>query len=178
MLALGPTCAETAEALAGLTRVPTVVTLASNEGPLADVANVVIPVTHVYESSGTFTNAKGIAQGFEVHDKTGNGIIYSSHIYPWKHDWQNKVLCVADKHPILVGEVGADEGTGQEDPYIWVPDMLGFIQKHKLHWTAFSFHPKATPIVITDWRYTPSPHWGAFAKRALAGEKFDMKKMR
>jgi endoglucanase len=120
----------------------------------------------------------GIAQGYEVNDRGGNGIIYSSHIYPWKRDWQNKVLCIADKHPILVGEVGADEGTGQEDPYTWVPDMLGFIQKHKLHWTAFSFHPKATPIVITDWHYTPSPHWGAFAKRALAGEKFDMKRMR
>ena len=120
----------------------------------------------------------GIAQGFDLKDLNGNGIIYSSHIYPWKHDWQNKVLCVAEQHPILVGEVGADLGTGQEDPYAWVPDMLGFIQKHKLHWTAFSFHPKATPIVITDWRYTPSPHWGAFAKRALAGEAFEMKKMR
>ena len=120
----------------------------------------------------------GIPQGFGLNDRGGHGIMYASHIYPWKNDWQNKVLTTAEKHPIFVGEVGADLGTGQEDPYTWVPDMLGFIQKHRLHWTAFSFHPKATPIVITDWNYTPSPHWGAFAKRALAGEKFEMKKMR
>ena len=33
----------------------------------------------------------------------------------------------------------------QEDPYTWVTDMLGFIQKHKLHWTGFWFRPAATP---------------------------------
>jgi hypothetical protein len=32
--------------------------------------------------------------------------------------------------------------------------------------------------MITDWDYTPSPFWGAFAKDALAGKQFEMKKMR
>lgn len=127
----------------------------------------------------------GVATGFELTDKTGNGIIYATHIYPWKRGWQEKVLIVADRHPILVGEVGADvkkmsfiPAAAQEDPYTWVPDMLGFIQKHKLHWTGFSFHPAATPVMITDWDYTPTPFWGAFAKEALAGKQFELKKMR
>jgi endoglucanase len=127
----------------------------------------------------------GIAHGFELSDTDGPGIIYSTHIYPWKHDWKDKVLVVAEQHPIFVGEVGADihkmsfiPADQQEDPYTWVPDMIGFIQKYKLHWTAFSFHPKATPVLITGWDYTPTPFWGAFVESALAGKQFPLGKMR
>jgi len=127
----------------------------------------------------------GVARGFELKDTTGRGLIYATHIYPWKRGWQEKVLVVAARHPILVGEVGADikkmdfiPASAQEDPYTWVPDMLGLIQKHRFHWTAFSFHPAATPVMITGWDYTPTPFWGAFVKRALAGEHFELKKLR
>jgi endoglucanase len=127
----------------------------------------------------------GIAQGFALTEHDGNGIIYASHIYPWKRDWQGKALVVADKYPILLGEVGADvhkmdfiPKEAQEDPYTWVPDMLGLIQKYKLHWTGFSFHPKASPVMIEDWSFKPTPFWGDFAKRALAGEKFELHRMR
>jgi endoglucanase len=127
----------------------------------------------------------GIAKGTVLVDKSGNGIIYAWHIYNWHTDWQGKVLGAAEKYPILVGEVGADAkkldfipAAAQEDPYTWVPDMLGFIQKHKLHWTGWCLHPAAAPVMISDWNYTPTPFWGAFAKRALAGEQFEMKKMR
>jgi hypothetical protein len=127
----------------------------------------------------------GIAAGYALEERGGRGIVYSTHIYPWKRDWAGKVLCVADKHPVLVGEVGCDvkkmdfiPAEAQEDPYTWAPDMLSFLQNHDLNWTAFSFHPAATPVMITGWDYTPTPFWGAYVKRALAGEKFEMKKMR
>ena len=127
----------------------------------------------------------GIAKGFDVDDKGGNGIIYSTHIYPWKSDWQNKVLVVADKYPILLGEVGASNkkmefipAENQEDAATWVPRVLGFIQKYKLHWTAWSMHPGTSPVLITGWDYAPTPEWGAFAKRALAGEQFPEQKLR
>lgn len=127
----------------------------------------------------------GVAAGHALDDKTGLGIIYSWHTYNWHKNWQGMVLGAAEKYPILVGELGADTNKmtfiplhAQEDPYTWVPDMLGFIQKYKLNWTGWCLHPKATPVMISDWDYTPTPFWGAFAKRALAGEKFEMKKMR
>lgn len=127
----------------------------------------------------------GIAKGFDVKEKGGNGIVYSTHIYPWKRDWAGKVLLIADKYPLFVGEVGADinkmsfiPAEAQEDPYTWVPDMLGLIQKHKLHWTAFSFHPKATPVMIKGWDYTPTPFWGQFVKDALGGKEFPLQKNR
>ena len=121
----------------------------------------------------------GILKGFALDDKGGNGIIYGSHIYPWKSKWQEKFLAVAEKYPVLSGENGANTNKmsfipagQQEDATTWVPAFLGMVQQRKIHWTGFSFHPKASPVMISDWNYTPTPEWGAFAKRALAGEKF------
>jgi hypothetical protein len=128
----------------------------------------------------------GITQGYALEDRDGGqGIIYSSHIYPWKKDWQNKVLTAAAKYPIFVGEIGCPlermpfiPPSQHEDPYTWAPDALGLIQKYQLNWTAFSFHPKSAPMVISDWQYTPTPYWGAFVKEALGGKAFVMGKMR
>lgn len=127
----------------------------------------------------------GIAAGHELDDRGGRGLVYSTHIYPWKRGWHEKVLCVADRHPVLVGEVGCDikkldfiPAEAQEDPFTWAPDMLGFMEHHGLHWTAFSFHPSASPVLITDWNYTPSPFWGDFVRRALRGDEFPLGKSR
>lgn len=128
----------------------------------------------------------GVVNGFALDEREGgNGIMYSWHQYNWHKGWAKTVLPVAEKHPVLVGEVGADTKKMdfiphdiQENPYTWVPDMLGFIQKHRLNWTAWCFHPKATPVLISDWKYTPTPFWGEFAKDALAGKQFEMKRMR
>jgi endoglucanase len=127
----------------------------------------------------------GIANGYALEEKRGNGIILSTHIYPWKKGWAEKVLIVADRYPILVGEVGAGAkkmdwlpAEYQEDAVTWVPEMIGFIQKHQFHWTAFAFHPKAGPPMLEDWSYRPNVTWGAFVKRAFAGERFELKKLR
>lgn len=128
----------------------------------------------------------GILNGFALDDKGGNGIVYSTHVYPWKKKWKEKFMQVAEKHPIFIGETGAPAERysfippeAHEDPYTWVPDMLGVIQQNKYHWTAWAFHPKCGPEAISDWNYTPTAHWGAFAKQALLGEKtFEVKKLR
>ena len=127
----------------------------------------------------------GVVDGYALDEKGGNGIMYSWHNYNWHKNWEGRVLGAAAKYPIMVGEVGADIKKmnfiplqDQEDPSTWVPDMLGFIQKYRLNWTAWCLHPKATPILITDWNYTPSPFWGVQVKEALAGKQFVMQRMR
>ncbi len=127
----------------------------------------------------------GIVKGFVLKDKDGQGIMLSTHIYNWKKGWESKVLPAAEKYPIFVGEVGADvkkmdfmPAAIQEDPATWVPDMLGLLQKYRLNWTGWCFHPAATPIMISDWKYTPTPFWGLPAKEALAGKQFALKHMR
>ncbi len=127
----------------------------------------------------------GVLNGFALSDKTGNGIMYATHFYNWHNGWQKHFLDVAAKYPILVGEFGADihkmsfiPAKNQEDPYTWAPDALALVQKYHLNWTAFCMHPKATPVLIKDWSYEPTPFWGQFVKDALAGKKFELKKMR
>ena len=127
----------------------------------------------------------GILEGFALQDSAeGHGIVYSSHVYPWKSDWNNKFLKVADKHPLFIGEVGCMptpmpwQNGKTEDPKTWAPDMLGVMQKHNLNWTAFSFHPSCTPNAILDWTYAPTPFWGAFVQEALKGKTFEVKAMR
>jgi hypothetical protein len=127
----------------------------------------------------------GILNGYALEDKSGNGIMYATHVYPWKRGWQKAFLDVAEKYPIFMGEVGADVNKmsfipleAQEDPGTWVPDMLGTIQKYRINWTGWSFHGWATPVLISDWNYTPTPFWGVPAKEALAGRKFEVKKIR
>lgn len=126
----------------------------------------------------------GILKGFALTEKGGNGIMYDVHVYPWKSGWQEKFLNVAEKYPLLLGEVGCDSkpmpfipAAQHKDPYVWGPNMLGCIQEHKLHWTAWCFHPSATPRVISDWDYTPTPFWGAFVKSALHGGSFRLNKV-
>lgn len=128
---------------------------------------------------------RGIAEGRGLSDPEGRGIAYSWHVYNWHRDWEKHVLAVAAAHPILVGEVGADVKkmnfiplADQENPHSWVPDMLGFIQKHRLNWTGWCFHPSHTPVMIEDWKYTPTPFWGAYAKDALAGKSFESARVR
>jgi len=134
---------------------------------------------------GSAYDLMGVLQGFALEDKTGNGIMYSTHFYNWQRNWEKHFLPVADKYPLFVGETGADikkmpfvPAKDQEDPYTWVPDALGLIQKYKLNWTAFCLHPKSTPRLISNWNYDPTPFWGVFVKRALAGDQFQMKNMR
>lgn len=128
---------------------------------------------------------KGEKPSYRLEDKTGNGIMYAWHTYHWHKGW-NRIVPVAAKHPIFLGEVGAApreqmtfiDMDAKEDPYTFSPDMLGFIQKLRINWTGWCFHPKAGPCMIENWDYVPTPYWGEFAKRALAGEKFEMKRMR
>lgn len=133
----------------------------------------------------------GVVNDYALKEQEGgNGIVYSSHIYPWKKDWQKRTMDAAAKYPVFIGEVGTPpdwksfefipkaartEDLSKPD---WARDMLGLMQKHKLHWTGFSFHPKTGPMVIQDWEYTPTPYWGVYVKEALAGKVFEMEKMR
>lgn len=110
----------------------------------------------------------GVVNGFALTDKRGNGIVYATHIYPWKTHWDEKVGVVLAKFPVIVSEVGCEPDPKQEDPATWAPKVLAYIGKHHLNWTAWCFHPSASPRLLADWDYHPTPYWGAPVKAALA----------
>lgn len=130
-------------------------------------------------------NLTGVLDGHALDDKGGNGIMYATHFYNWHKGWEKHFLPVAEKYPILVGECGCSvnkmsfiPAAAQEDPYTWAPDAIGLIQKYHLNWTAWSFHTSASPVLLQNWDYAPTPYWGEFVKEALAGKQFEMKKLR
>ena len=128
---------------------------------------------------------RGILDGHALRDPGGRGIVYATHFYNWHGNWASNFLVVAERYPLLVGEFGADikkmsfvPKNKQEDPITWVPDALAMIQKYKLNWTAFSLHPKATPVLISNWDYEPTPFYGAYVKDALAGKTYELQRLR
>jgi endoglucanase len=94
-------------------------------------------------------------------------VIYGTHIYPWKRDWDAHLASAAARYPVFVGEVGCEPDPKQEDPFTWAPRVLAYLQEHAWSWTAWCFHPSASPRLLANWSYTPTPYWGAFVKKAL-----------
>lgn len=110
----------------------------------------------------------GLNQGYALVDSVGNGVVYDSHVYPWKTYIQSKVGTAAQNYPVLLGELGHPGGTSYngmtfEHHTTWVPKIMDWVNNHNLHWTGWSFHPSASPCLISDFNYTPTPHWGGAA---------------
>lgn len=117
----------------------------------------------------------GAIDGFALDDPS---VIYETHVYPWKGNWEKKFLATAAKYPILLGEVGASDKkmpfeSKLKDPHKWSKKVLSCIQKNHLNWTGWSFHPGASPCLLKKGGgFEPTEYWGVYAKEALSGKKF------
>ncbi len=116
----------------------------------------------------------GILAGRQLSDPDGNGVIYANHAYPFKGDtvekWVAKMEAATKKFPVIVSEFGSDPGGGAAlSGEMWVRRMLQELEAHEWDWTAWDLHPAAAPCLISDWKYTPTPHFGAWVKRTLLG---------
>ena len=118
----------------------------------------------------------GIVDGYALVDqgtnnnksKTGYGIMYDTHIYPWKghtSNWDSNVGAVRKLYPVVVGECGWDSGTiqeiGNKNPQPgdklyhdkWVPELLAWFDDDttygaKINYTAYCMHPSSAPQLI------------------------------
>ena len=117
-------------------------------------------------------------KGFKEYDallETGGNIMFDSHIYPWKPlDWDADVEEAASRCPLLVGECGhygddADPREGKQalPASEWVPRLLSWIDDKGCHLTAWDFHPHAGPCLISDFKGTPTPWYGASVRDYL-----------
>jgi len=142
-----------------------------------------------------------IANGYVLVDqgtggdksKAGYGIMYDSHIYPWKGNtgkWDAYVGPMRKIAPIIAGENGWD-GNGSDfknnnvkpdsqehlDHPFWIDELftwfdsrkssLGVEYGNQVHFTGWCFHPTATPRIIANWNYKPTDYWGAYLKKQL-----------
>ena len=101
----------------------------------------------------------GVARGHALSDPKGRGVVYDSHIYPTKRDWDRHIAPAAAKYAVMVGELG-------NGPPDWLPKALEFAVAHQLSWLGWSLHPGARPCLIKDWTYAPTP-FGDVIKKAL-----------
>ncbi len=126
---------------------------------------------------------EGIPGDRELHDPTGNGIVYAVHPYPHAYarigretipQWVARMEPFARRFPIIVSEFGSLEATWpfpkewNMNDEKWNREMLAALEAHGWNWTAWDFHVSAAPCLIADWDYTPTPHFGVWVKQALA----------
>jgi TolB protein len=119
----------------------------------------------------------GFLTGKQLADPTGNGVIFANHAYPFKGDtverWIAKMEQASKVIPIIVGEFGAEsrgsERTKGQTGEEWVRRVLQALEDHQWSWIAWDLHPAAGPRLISDWKYTPTPAFGAWVKKALDG---------
>jgi Tol biopolymer transport system component len=119
----------------------------------------------------------GFLEKRQLFDKTGNGVIYANHTYPFKGDsverWIAKMEQAARVIPLIVSEFGAETRAGARarvpSAEKWVRQVLQALEDHQWAWTAWDLHPRAGPRLISDWKYTPTATFGKWVKAALLG---------
>ena len=126
----------------------------------------------------------GILAGRQLKDPSGNGVVYSNHFYTIKGDtvgfWLAKMELASKTLPIIVSEWGSQWPAGSRfghhtDPATeqlvdpWNAQVLADLTSHGWSWIAWDMHPSAGPCLISDWKYTPTPTFGAAVKAALTG---------
>jgi hypothetical protein len=125
----------------------------------------------------------GILQGHSLSDPAGDGVLYANHPYPHAFEgigretiaqWSARLEALAARYPVIITEFGSMEsrwpfpaGSGYNDEK-WNREMLAALEEHGWSWSAWDFHPSAWPCLVSDWNYTPTPHFGFWVRQALS----------
>jgi hypothetical protein len=104
----------------------------------------------------------GVLQGYEIK---GSNLIYETHPYPNKPNWDKKFGDASGKYPVYVGEWGF--GRRDTNGLAYAQNLMQYAKKHELHWTAWDLHTAAGPTLIKNWQYEPTV-FGQFVKEQLA----------
>lgn len=121
---------------------------------------------------GWASDFSGLTSGHALRDSTGHGVIYADHFYPFGGEtvdqWANRIATVAERYPVIISEFGTDPAGGHgETGAGWIQETLGILHYGGYTWIAWCMHTTATPSLISDWNYTPTPHFGVFVQKEL-----------
>ena len=109
------------------------------------------------------------------------GIGYVSHPYPmkrpkpWEAQWTADWGFVADKYPLILTEIGfcGPDDRGAHQPVIgdesYGDAITQYCAAKGISYTVWVFDPQWSPMLFTDWNYTPSRQ-GKYFKKALQGK--------
>lgn len=107
-----------------------------------------------------------------------DSIAYVSHPYPmkrekpWEEQWTKDWGYVAKKYPVFLTEIGfcgADE-RGAHVPVIsdesYGDAITSYCNQHAISYSVWVFDPQWAPMLIEDWKFTPTRQ-GRYFKKAL-----------
>lgn len=106
------------------------------------------------------------------------GIGYVSHPYPmkrekpWEDQWTKDWGFVAEKYPLILTEIGfcGPDDRGAHVPVIsdesYGDAITKYCRERGISYTVWVFDPNWSPMLFTDWDYTPSRQ-GRYFKKAL-----------
>lgn len=110
------------------------------------------------------------------------GIAYVSHPYPmkrdkpWEQQWTQDWGYVAQRYPVLLTEIGF---CGKDDRGAHVPvisdesygeAITTYCNQRGISYTVWVFDPEWAPMLIEDWKFTPTRQ-GRYFKKALQAAK-------
>ncbi len=111
-----------------------------------------------------------------LSDATGNGVVYATHIYPWKWPspcnqscWDTAVpASVHDNYAVMVTEFGQNNNADGVANNTWSQNVMNWAIANTTGYIAWCMHTGATPNLVSDWSYTPTSWFGTTVKAQLA----------
>jgi aryl-phospho-beta-D-glucosidase BglC (GH1 family) len=110
------------------------------------------------------------------------GIAYVSHPYPqkvkppWEPKWQEDWGYVADKYPVILTEIGfavpGERGlhVPVEGDETYGNALVDYAYERGISWVVWCFDPRWSPLMFTDWDYTPTRQ-GEFFRNVMTGNQ-------
>ena len=125
----------------------------------------------------------GFNWAYDLSEVVGNpinaeGIGYVSHPYPqkrpqpWEKQWTKDWGFVAEKYPLMLSEIGFSgaEERGAHQPVIsdesYGEAITKYADKRGISYVVWVFDPDWSPMLFSDWNYTPTRQ-GRFFKKAM-----------
>jgi aryl-phospho-beta-D-glucosidase BglC (GH1 family) len=113
-------------------------------------------------------------------------VAYAAHPYPQKAKpenpnkenffaaWEKSWGFVADRYPMINTELGwvREDGFGAHVPVInndgtYGPNIVEYMNKKNVSYTVWNFDPEWSPVMISDWNFTPTEQGEFFRKEML-----------
>ncbi len=115
------------------------------------------------QNSRALIFVSGLDWGYDLRHFPLTGIedvVYSSHVYPTKKNWDRSFGKLSRTHPVFIAEWG-----GQESSLAWGEELLRYLDERGLGWTAWSWsdHPRLVEIASS---FTPTP-FGSLVRASL-----------
>ncbi|MFO1477370.1 MAG: glycoside hydrolase family 5 protein [Verrucomicrobiota bacterium] len=119
--------------------------------------------------AGNVVTASGTDWGYDLsgilegHELKGSNIVYETHPYPFKKNWDRNFGAAAARYPVFIGEWGSSGSNG----IAYGSKLMEYADRHGIRiWTAWDLHTSAGPTLIQNWQYEPTT-FGAYVKEVL-----------